>query len=851
MAGSRKSVRREGSLESLVAQIRRVNPTGRGRRSVEEVARYGEKARLQSLLIENHPEEVAVTLHDDMPGIVGLSVRRLHITAGHAVVENLSTRARHIIEQKIHHAGYDLDVLPFHRSRKTNEATSFVQRAERYVAEYDFECALETLVEGIHDSANDRHERIRGSLLMLEIYVDHLADDEAALGMEPILEQMGQVEQLEQTEQMDRLSMRAHELLGVAASRSDDWPKALHHLSKSYGERVGAEIAGIATKAMNARTWTPARKAWQLLNVHLSTADAPLVGSLEATRNMLKDQFVRIAHDASETQIRSDAELERLVREFAPHHPYLEERRSLERKIRNETAARLTMQKAREARRLGHLDELAVLLDAIAPDGLSDAELADLAAWREWLEEQRTNVQINRVMHFFGSGDFDAAARAYLGLSPLARTLWSTRERDPWFTVIDQLNELLSDRKNATIVLRAAVAWASARKLRDPRKAWSMLAPYKAFLSQLETCAPSLIELRQAAEAADVAMPAESRVRRSDDENSVQCNDVYALTSDVELGKTGLTVAGHALRLGTESYVVTLGRHMRRQTLLLSFWPCRSGAVRHWEFLPSSPSAPKCIAIHHGQLVWLGKSGGLWRATFGDNPSVRCLHPDLPLSLSDESRLIFLDAEYCAVNGLASETAASWWILDLVSGSRRLEVSHAGLYEVATAEGTTWIRTRGLCVDVLDAMGKSKDHFEIPKRLSPIAFVAVPGLSRPVVLSNAVVRSCVMACWQPQPRFFRGFELFDTVDHGEFVDACGIAARGLFVLTRRRDGATFLHEAKLEKGNLRAGRIRRVDREDMMLVRDGSDKRAWIVGFGSGTMLEIMDLVAYFDQGLD
>lgn len=258
--------------------------------------------------------------------------------------------------------------------------------------------------------------------------------------------------------------------------------------------------------------------------------------------------------------------------------------------------------------------------------------------------------------------------------------------------------------------------------------------------------------------------------------------------------------------------------------------------------------APSCIAAHHGHLVWLGRSGGLWLANAAENSSVRCLHAEPSWSTEQQSRLVILDADHCAVRGSARETNSSWEVFDLDSGMRRTDITDANMYDVHTAEGTILLRKTGLCVDILDAMGNCTDHFELPKYIVPKAFVFVPGLSRPVVLAMAAVQGCVLACWQPQPRFFRCFELFDTTDHGEFADACGIASRGMFVLTKHRSGAAYVHEAKWDKGLLRPGRSRRIDKEAVMLVRDVSDKRAWLVCRGIREKPEIVDLSAYFDR---
>lgn len=151
-------------LEDLIERIRRVNPTGRALPAREERARYAEKARLQSLLIERYPAEVRARAHDDMPGGVSLSVPRLRASAAHAVLEALSDRARALVEEQLRLDAASRDTVvaraPAAGAAPPGEDPQLTHAA-RALAEYDFGCAEAALSSLGADAAAEHAERLR------------------------------------------------------------------------------------------------------------------------------------------------------------------------------------------------------------------------------------------------------------------------------------------------------------------------------------------------------------------------------------------------------------------------------------------------------------------------------------------------------------------------------------------------------------------------------------------------------------------------------------------------------------------------------------------------------------------
>ncbi len=775
-----------------------------------------------------------------MPGIVSLSIPRLQVSAGHAVVDSLSSAARHWVEIQSQQSE---DVVPSSRSggrsRKTAASTSFIERAERHLVEYDFECAIQTLTEGVEAPRTDNEERIRGLLFLLEIHVDHLANHEAALDIESALRTCG------------GLSERAHELLGIAASRAGDVARALNHFGKCRGERVGAEIAAIARASVHARAWAHARKAWTHLNTIAVTTERPLATSLATLRDEVRNMFVHDAMGKLGEDIEADPELERFVREFAPRHPWLLARREHEQKARLESSVRSALQKARDAKAALDFDEISLVLETMAERGLSSADAAEIAELRTWAEDRRAIAQAMRALSLADSQDLDAACHAYVALSPRAREHLRARGSHILFTTMEQLNAVFPERINARALLRGAVAWTQAHRSSDPTSAWSVLAPHAALLEAVPAIVPLLSDVRANAERARAFADSSCA------EGAAEIHDVcvegacFSEWNSSTYGRVRPTlIARHALRIGGESFVPTLGQTSENAECIVSLWPCHSSASpRHIRIHEIDPGQPLRIVAQKQRAVLWDELGTLWIVDFSGAMTVRRVSSSLRSMAAQHATFLPVDEEHCAV-WLGDENLdnGSWQIVYVSSGTVRARLHGPRLHCVRSPQGTTFYRITGLCVERLDVTGNVVDHFELPKHVSPWKLVEIPGVSRPIVIASAIVRSCVLAWWQPQPRFFRGFELFDVDDHGEFVDAWGLVDQGMFVMTQRKDRRVFLHAATMEKGVLRPGSHRQVNFESCSLVHDPWGRRAWVVRSSNEMPMEIHDSTSWFDR---
>jgi hypothetical protein len=824
--------RHDLDLDELITRIQRVNPTGRGLRRSDERARYAEKARLQSLLIEYHSHDVRVRLHHDMPGVVSLSVPRLQASAGHALVDALSARARHWIDLQLQLLDpVDPPSRNINRPAKPTSSLSFVDRAEKFLAEYDFDCAIQQLTDGAQDSRIDKEERIRALLLLLEIHVDHLANDVAALEIESALQALGGI------------SERAHELLGTAATRAGDVARALHHLGKCRGERVGAELATIARKSMASASWADAFEAWTHLNGLAASTSPPLATSLAMYRDDFRQMFVQEAMGKLGTDIEADPHLERFVRAFAPRHPWLYARREHEEKARLEASVRNALQKARSAMASGDVEGISFALETIPDGGLvSDVEAAEVVSLKSWVEERRAAMHAARAISLAYSDDLEAACRAYLALSVRAREHLRDQGSAPLFEAVNQLNAVFPERTNARPLLRAAIALTQAFRSAHPQSI--DLAPHATWLEAVPAFASYIhcLDEQRESPGAFVVSSAEEvvpvvRAVSIDGVRFSELNDTREHLDRIEY------IARRTIRLGTESFVVTIGSAVEPGAWILSFWSCRTGiAPRHVHMQATSPWRPRRVSItKHGALL-LDDQGALWVVTLSSGISVRRILPpvDGPHVTPD---IIAMDDDHCAIRaGDESKTPETWYVVHLPSGAVRATLHGPRSYWGFSGRGASFYRVSGLCVERFDSFGRVVDHFELPRNVNPVAIVESVVDARPIVLASSFVRSCIMAWWQPQPRFFRTIELFDEAEYGEYWETIVVPERGIIVATLRRDGALFFHECVVEKGILRLTRHVRSTIVHPVFVHDIAGRRVWLVRCSLQRFVDICEL---------
>jgi hypothetical protein len=96
-----------------------------------------------------------------------------------------------------------------------------------------------------------------------------------------------------------------------------------------------------------------------------------------------------------------------------------------------------------------------------------------------------------------------------------------------------------------------------------------------------------------------------------------------------------------------------------------------------------------------------------------------------------------------------------------------------------------------------------------------------------------------MAFWQAEEQFFRAFELFHELDHGVVEDAVTLPSRGAFVLTRKPDGASFLHTIAAERGVVRPLRGALRIQGALGLSVDPAGRRAFVVTRARGGGVEL------------
>ncbi|MCU0687874.1 MAG: hypothetical protein MUF34_37460, partial [Polyangiaceae bacterium] len=717
-------------LRELLELLRRVNPTGRGRSAREERARYAEKARLQSLLIEDYPLEVRVRAHDDMPGVVSLAVPRLGASAAHAVVEALSARARAWVEESLEAgASEPSSRRPRERAAAAPETPgeAALARAARRLEEYDFECAEADLAGLLRDSAATPTERRRALTLLLELYVDRLANDAAALTLEPTLRSLEPVPE------------SAHELLGVAAQRAGAFEAALRHLGRCSAERAAEALAACATAAADAGAWEHARKAWALLLAFGPPGGEPAPSNhVRALREGARGRLSTRASAASEQELEADASLVRFVKEFAPEHPWLDERRQGERALRAEASSRVLLERAEALAERGELAGVERALAALARLESATDEAGRAEALRSRAKQRRAEALAERALAAAAAGAFEEAGRTFLALHPGARGR-VLAEGGPLFATLEALGAAAPERPAARTVV-AAAAWIRAQSVAEATERWRLLGPHAALLESVPAFADELRAIRP------VAPPAPRSSARSSRPPLPPAGPREFWSAglrliEVDAAEPGATeivsVSARALREGTSTFIVTLEREPEQDGIYdLVLRPTASrGAIRRIRFEGAPGWRPRGPFVTGGRMVVVDEQGvarsiAAW--------------PDL-----DASSFVLADfvespaGGACALVGdglLALENAtgggqARWALFDAATGEARGQIGGPRLCLVPSAEGTTFYRVSGASIERLDAAGDTTGRFELPRGISPLAVVESPLGDAPVVLA--------------------------------------------------------------------------------------------------------------------
>lgn len=281
--------RHRPTLEELHAAIHEVNPTDRGLPPAEAGRRYALKARLQSLLVRRFAH--ALTVDDEADGVVVLRHIGGERDFGHAVLAQLDDEARSWVRRKLDTPSSPAVAdAPRDEARPRSGAAGHLAEAERLLEAYDYDGAR-SLLEAAH-AAGD----VAATRRLVELLVDTLADDEAALRLIPDGAEAGvrarlavaaarQGDEARAVRLCDGVSVKeaaeARRILAEAAIRAGDLDRAERLLARAREGEPGLYGLDAAAAALSA-----ARRA----------RAAPLVAELSRVRGDT-DRAVALARD--------------------------------------------------------------------------------------------------------------------------------------------------------------------------------------------------------------------------------------------------------------------------------------------------------------------------------------------------------------------------------------------------------------------------------------------------------------------------------------------------------------------------------------------------------------------------
>ncbi|KAA0253915.1 MAG: hypothetical protein EDX89_12170 [Acidobacteria bacterium] len=238
--------------DELFALVHDVNPTGE--ESPRERERYALKSRLQGLLLTRFGDEVEIVPDPSNPDLFSLRHRSGLRDACHALVSQLPVEARALVRRRLDAgeggadgAGPEATGPSAGRSappaggrtaageRDPDEPAAIEARGLAALEEYDYEEAQRLLTAAVERGASPAAARA-----LLELLVDVLADDAAALGLEGSLAPASHADP----------AVRG--FLALAAARSGDVDRAVRLVRGLDGPlpaRVHAALARVALDA--------------------------------------------------------------------------------------------------------------------------------------------------------------------------------------------------------------------------------------------------------------------------------------------------------------------------------------------------------------------------------------------------------------------------------------------------------------------------------------------------------------------------------------------------------------------------------------------------------------------------
>ena len=477
----------------LIGLINQVNPTGRGLAAAEQAHRYAQKSRLQALLIERFAGDLDVALDPAAPGAVSIRRRQFPGDACHAVLDQLDEDSRSWVRRRLDEAEspHTSSSTPAVRGGDQRGVTSRppspdpLAAGRRALEEYDYDSARALLAEALQRSGGAPDE----ATALLDLLVDHLADDDAALRLETALSAEA------------RQSSRVRVLLALAAARTGDCDRARALIRGVSDSREVDVWAALARGALRDGVLDEAEECLaRIQEIAPGCSEVPgLTGELARQRERKVDALVDATERAWSGAHHEEAE--RLAREVLSRCPgnaralaILEEIGEV---LRSQELQEL-MDRAREAVEAARYQEAIDLWQRAARAGARDEEMtARIREAHRMLRRQREAGAVSEVVDLLARADLEPGLLAYHALAARLRARVRERVGLPLLSWLERVR-VRGSRRQAPRDVAAVLALARALDLLD-RDRWqeaaSLLRPHAGTLGPLAEAGQCLQEL--------------------------------------------------------------------------------------------------------------------------------------------------------------------------------------------------------------------------------------------------------------------------------------------------------------------------------------------------------------------
>ncbi len=431
-------------LKRLASLIRDVNPTGRDLSPLETRARYTLKSRLQSLLIRTYRDELRVVPDARGEHTVSLAHRFHPIDACHAVVADLDDDARAWVRWRLDTRDLLLPppLVGAAVASATRDHDDPLRLGRAALAAFDFEAARYHMERAFAErpSVTAPH--------LIELLVDHLCDDEAALSL---------ADQLDD-DARSRSEVRAR--LGLAHARqghravAEDIARAMPP-SRAVDVYVAlAREALLAEDAGYVRRMHEAARAVDPTRVELEALTEG-VARLEVHERSSAEEALARAREAGARD-----EVARRAKAILARWPASEHARRALREIRDREHAEAMARHLGEAARALDAESLLEAKSAIEAARALGAVVGHLEARlghalhlaRARAEQER----VDRVRGALGRGELAAALAEYLSLDDAQRRSVREGAAEPCLTWVDEI--VASSRARPAQVVEAVIA---------------------------------------------------------------------------------------------------------------------------------------------------------------------------------------------------------------------------------------------------------------------------------------------------------------------------------------------------------------------------------------------------------